>query len=113
MNALTRDDVTVLSRSIDGRSAWLITVDGKHYGVSALIHPNEAKETAVFQVDPTGRTAYEQVVLFCGYDHEAAIEQLVLKLNACRAEVADAVAVLRQNGIDTGAKFEALTAVTQ
>jgi hypothetical protein len=88
---VARRDVTVHSTQVGvlrtqvgvlrGES-WHIEVRGNHYVVSAADIPRESAETSVFPADSAGLTStLLEVASVEGFDHEAAIADLLRRLN--------------------------------
>lgn len=81
---LTRSDVTVHSKQLGGfiGETWHIEVGGKYYVVSAASIPREGAETSVFPADHAGVVStLREVASVEGLDHEAAIADLLRRLN--------------------------------
>ncbi|MET9263780.1 hypothetical protein [Amycolatopsis sp. NPDC004079] len=83
---IARSDVTIVATALSGWSGdvWHIRVGSADYVVSAATSPwGGGSETAVFPATPDGEaTSRRDVVVHAGYDHEAAISDLIRHLNS-------------------------------
>ncbi|MET9265290.1 hypothetical protein [Amycolatopsis sp. NPDC004079] len=82
---ITRSDVTVVATGIGGMGSdvWHVRVGAADFLVSAVAYPwGNGSETAVFPAGPDGKAAgCRDIVSRVGYDHEAAIADLIRWMN--------------------------------